>query len=138
MAIGKKTGGRDIKPGQVLNPKGGLKKDFTLEKAKMLTQKELTLVINKLSDKTKEELKEIIEAKDTKMLECIIGNVMYKAMTKGDMSSFELVLNRAIGKPKDKVLFETQDANPYEGMTLEDIKEARKKLQDRKKDILGE
>ena len=95
MTLGRKTGGRDFVKGWKGGP-GRPRKDWTVRVGQMFTQKELVNAIVKLLGMTKEEIKAHIEKPETPMVECIVSSVMYKSLAKGDMSQFDMVLNRCI------------------------------------------
>lgn len=137
MTYGRKTGGRDIKPGQVLNPKGRPRVDYGVKVAKLYSQNELIMSISRLIKLNADELKEVLKDPKTPACDAVIASVMIKSILKGDMSQFDQILNRVIGKVKDRVIVENLKANPYEEMSLDDIKAERERLYRRKQDILG-
>lgn len=137
MTLGRKTGGRDIKPGQVLNPNGRPKKDFGVKISQQYTQNELIVSISRLIKKNADELRAVLKDPSTPACDAVIASVMIKSIIKGDMTQFDSVLNRVIGKVKDRVIVENLPANPYEDMTVEDIQEERKRLRELKRKITG-
>ncbi len=100
MARGKKTGGKDWKPGQSGNPKGwfGYGKDY--REAKKLT----TAIFNQLGTDLLyakvEDLQKIIKDPDASMLEKIVAGIIGKAATEQDQIRAAFLLDRILGKPK--------------------------------------
>jgi hypothetical protein len=103
MAKGKKTGGRDFKPGQSGNPKGGPGLPKDLREARKLGQLELERAVNRLIYLSRSELRAVIENPDTPMFDITIASIIAQAAQKGDQQRLEFVLNRIIGRVKDQI-----------------------------------
>lgn len=105
MAKGKKTGGRDFKPGTTGNPNGspGLPKD--LKDARKLTQIELERILNDMIWLTPAALN--AKMKDpssiTSVFEHLIGSILTRATVQGDHQRLEWICSRLLGKIVDKV-----------------------------------
>lgn len=103
MAIGKKTGGRDFKPGTVNNPKGRPKVPEDIKESKKLNQYELELIMNRLLNLKPAELAAEIKSGELSMKEITVANVIQKAAALADHHRLEFILNRIIGKVKEQV-----------------------------------
>lgn len=103
MAIGKKTGGRDFKPGQSGNPKGKIGLPQDLKEIRALRPSFVKNVIAKLSRMTLGELEAHIDNPYTSMMEITIGKVYLKAFIGGDHMRMNFLLDRSIGKVKDEI-----------------------------------
>ena len=89
MAIGKKTGGRDIKKGQRLNPYGRPKKEESL-----------TFLMKKYLSKVHPSMKKTYK-------EIFIEKTFHLAL-KGDLTALKLIWNYVDGMPQQKVDHTTQ------------------------------
>lgn len=108
MALGKKTGGRDIQKGQVLNPKGRPRLPEYLKKARKMNKALFQEILQKYMSCNITQLKKHLddsqraESKIT-ALEVVVIKVLYEAMKKGDEKKLDFLLTRLIGKVKDEV-----------------------------------
>lgn len=100
MSKGKKTGGRDFKPGQSGNPHGspGLPQD--LRDARKYTSAEVTRILTFLIDL---EPSAYAAYKPKTMLETIVMSLMSKAIEEGCTARLNLLFDRIIGKVKDQL-----------------------------------
>jgi hypothetical protein len=104
MAKGIKTGGRDIKPGQVLNPLGRPKAPPEIQKLRQLSPRVLKDMIDKLADLPLSQIMELKESGHLTLLEESVISIWLKAYTEGDHSKLNFILDRSrIGKVKDKI-----------------------------------
>jgi len=102
MAKGYKSGGRDIKKGQVLNPNGRPKIPEHL-KGDKLTQAKVERIISAFSEMSSADLAIHLMQADTPMIERVIGAIYQKALDKGDFNSLDFIFNRSIGKVTEKI-----------------------------------
>lgn len=107
MAKGKKTGGRDFKPGQSGNLNGGPGLPKDIRDARKLGQVELERTINRLIYLTGSELAALIAEPLTPMFDKIIAQILQQAADKGDQARLEFVLARTLGKIPDKLEVKT-------------------------------
>ncbi len=98
MAKGRFTGGRQIKKGQVLNPKGSRGLPADIKEMRQLSVIEYIATVNKLLYLTQKELEAILKNPATTMIEGMIGNIMLKAACFGDTQRANFILDRLIGK----------------------------------------
>lgn len=103
MAKGKKTGGRDFVPGKSGNPKGLPPIPADVKEARKLNQIEFERIVNKFLYMTREEVSKYAQAPGTPTLELLIASILSKAVTQGDQSRLNFVLDRLIGKVADRV-----------------------------------
>jgi hypothetical protein len=103
MAKGKKTGGRDIKPGQVLNPLGAKSRDPMKIAIRQVTAATYKEVADLILEGNVEGLKAIVSDPNSSVMRVWIAKAAATAIQKGDLGPLEQILNRAIGKPKENV-----------------------------------
>ena len=106
MAKGKKTGGRDILPGQALNPGGRPKLPEELKQFKELTSEEVKRLFAKYARMNREQVQSAVTDKDTPMFELVIASGLVKAVKEGDYTKLNFVLDRTIGKVSEKTQIE--------------------------------
>ena len=94
--------------GQSGNKNGRPKLAPELLEVKKMSPAYITAIINKYSHCNRAEIKTAIERAGTPMIECVIASIMVKAMSSGDYSRLDFLLNRAIGKVTDQVEVKTQ------------------------------
>ncbi|MCP3682674.1 MAG: hypothetical protein GY861_08300 [bacterium] len=103
MAKGIKTGGRNIKKGQVLNPNGRPK---TAKETKLIRQT-LTDDVVKTTEHylsmSKEDLEKAKRDKTKPSLELIVINIISKSIEQGDNSRLSGLLDRVIGRVKQEM-----------------------------------
>lgn len=103
MALGKKTGGRNFKPGVSGNPGGRAKLPPDVAQAKKVTNNQIILILNKLMFAPDREIKAVLLNADTPKFERIVARVLERADQFGDHTRLEFLLTRTIGKVKDQV-----------------------------------
>jgi hypothetical protein len=98
MAVGRKTGGKNLIKGQVTNPYGsrGMPKD--IKEMRQLSLIEYIAVVNKLLYMTEKELLAFLASEKKTMLEGMVGNIMLKAAVFGDIHRAMFILDTLIGK----------------------------------------
>ena len=106
MAKGKKTGGKDFEPGQSGNPSGRPKLPLDLQQARKLNSSEFERLLNKFLYLTKNEILKICQDERTPIIEILIGSIVIKAIENGDQTRLAFILERLLGKPKDKLTLE--------------------------------
>lgn len=94
MAKGKKTGGRDFKPGESGNPHGAHPLPPELKSARQLTRIQLELLINRYVHMTKAEIIEASKAPNTTALELMIASLISRATNEGDYKRIAFLLDR--------------------------------------------
>lgn len=104
MAKGKKTGGRNIQPGQVLNPTGRPKMPEELRTVKQLSPQILRAIIDKLSSLPLSQIQAMRETGLLGILEETVISIWLRAVAEGDQARLNFILDRSrIGKVQDKI-----------------------------------
>ena len=102
MAMGKKTGGRNFKPGVVTNPKGREKMPEELKDARRQNKIEFDTQLHTLLKLPFYELKEVVKDSSCQSLKLLAATVLVKAITAGDHMRMGFLLDRAFGKVPDE------------------------------------
>lgn len=134
MAKGKKTGGRDIVKGQVLNPNGRPKTPEYLKKAKQLNKELLDKYMMKYINSNMMDLLAALEdSKDENTeicsIEVMIIKVILHGINTGDTKNIDFILNRTIGKVKEEVSLSTIGEYDIEKLPKEKLMQLRDLLQ---------
>lgn len=103
MARGKKTGGKNFKPGETGNPNGRPQVPQDVKQMRELNKVELTRILNKFVYLTKDELSECLKDPMTPAVEMMVGTIIHKAITTGDHSRLTFILDRLVGPNKQSV-----------------------------------
>jgi hypothetical protein len=119
MAVGRKTGGKNFKPGQCGNPSGRPKVPEDVKAARELNKAGVQLAASKLANMTVTQLRAMIQDPNTPVLEMMFGSVILKCITTGDSGRLELILNRTAGKVVERV--EVKTLKKFEDMTDEEL-----------------
>jgi hypothetical protein len=90
-------------PGQSGNPKGRPKQDPDLISAKKLSRENVERAISKYMRWSYKDIKEMIASKSGTALELMIARIIEKTLSGGDHAPLNFLLDRLIGKVKDKV-----------------------------------
>lgn len=101
MAKGKKTGGKDFKPGLSGNPQGRTPNPPELKQLQQLTKGELELILNKILHAKPEELNNF----NGTILEKWLASIVYQGMKTGDFGRLNGFFDRLpkIGKVKEEI-----------------------------------
>ena len=124
MAKGRKTGGRDWKPGETGNPNGGPGLPKDLREARKVNQMELERAINKMTSLTEPELEALIASPGTLVFDKFVANIVKLGMRDGDERRMEFILQRMIGKVPDQVRVEAVPTLTVFGVEGEKLVEA--------------
>lgn len=89
--------------GQSGNPLGGQKHNPELKMIRNLTEQEVVEIGSLVVKGSIKELRAIAKDEDGSAIRCMIAAVAVKVMSKGDPQALEVLLNRLIGKVKEKV-----------------------------------
>lgn len=98
-----KHGGRDFKKGESGNPNGRPALPEKVKQLKKFTAAELEELITALLGLTDEERKAVLADPNATTIKKCIASVLTKAGEQGNMSQLDMVLNRVIGKVKEKI-----------------------------------
>lgn len=97
--------GKKFVKGQIANPLGAGAHNKVGKEFKKLTTDELEQVISLVVQGKLEELQAIAKDKDANVLKIWIASIAVKAIQKGDPTALNALLDRVIGKVKDKSQF---------------------------------
>lgn len=103
MARGKKTGGRDFKPGESGNPAGQTPLPADIKEARKLNKQEIERVLNKFLHLPLEELAAFVQDKRSPVLESLVARILLEAIKRGDQVRLEWVFQRLVGKIEEKI-----------------------------------
>ena len=134
MAKGKKTGGRDMKKGETVNPNGRPKLSEEAKAVKKMTSEQAITIFSKLIAATPKDLVEMANKEDASFLEKCVAVVAKKALETGDISRLEFLLNRSIGPVKQKIDHTSSDKSMspnLDGKTKEELLARAKELVDK-------
>ena len=108
MAKGRKTGGRNWKPGQSGNPKGRMPIPEDLRQIQKFSRTVIELILNKYMQTPTIELKRMLDNPDKiPAMELMVIQVLVKGIEKGDERRLGFLFDRVIGKPKEVIKHET-------------------------------
>lgn len=101
---GVKTGGKDFGPDNP-PPKspGAPKLPEAVRDLRKLTVEEVELMISTLLTATESEIEAVKEDPATPVIKKIVCNVLGRTYETGSMGQFDMLLNRVIGKVKEKI-----------------------------------
>lgn len=100
MAIGKKTGGRNFKPGYKGGP-GRPRVPEDLKKSRKYNRHDFERVLNKYINMTGPEINSSIRSNTLPIIEMAVAKMLAKAFNEGDPRRMEFILDRLIGKPRE-------------------------------------
>jgi hypothetical protein len=103
MAKGKKTGGRDFVPGVVTNPNGRPPLSPEAKAIRKLTADKLEEIGDLILDGNKVQLNAISSSLEESAIRVAYAKAALNAMAKGDLSMLEMILNRVVGRVKERV-----------------------------------
>lgn len=87
-----------FKKGQSGNPEGGRKHDPLKKALKTLTIEELGVVIKSAVTNTESSLSTELASKDITVMQKIVGKALLKAAKDGDYKTFNIIIERVVGK----------------------------------------
>jgi hypothetical protein len=99
---GVKTGGRDIKKGEILNKKGSSYPN-EIRRMDKWTQLTFRLRVQEFLNMTMDELKDLLKSKNSTCGDLLIGMVLKEAITRGDVVRLNAILDRCIGKVTERM-----------------------------------
>lgn len=117
MAIGKKTGGNDFKPGTSGNPNGRPRLPDDIKAARKLNKVELERLLNRYIHMPISEIQRLlkipIESNETPSIEVLIAKIVAEGIKRGDEKRLGFLLDRLIGPVKMKVSLDGgEDGSP--------------------------
>lgn len=103
MARGRKTGGRDFRPGIVTNPHGRPRNPPELKDIRKMTRVEVEHKIMELWDKNESEIASLVNLPTTNMRDKTIMRVMLRSIAKGDHLALGFIMDLIFGKRAEKI-----------------------------------
>lgn len=128
MAKGKKTGGRNFKPGNKGGP-GRAPRTKAEKKLARMTKTQFENICFKLIRMTSSELEKHNIDRHTKVLEKMCGRIIERAYKSGDHIRLDFFLNRLFGKVKETIQI---DRDPIRDMSDEELAIEYKRLRKKK------
>ena len=98
-----KTGGRNIEKGQVLNPIGGNAHNPEVRMVRKLTNEQVIELSTIILEGNPQKLRDVMNDKSSTVLQVAIASALNKAIIRGDMAAVNALLDRILGKVKDRV-----------------------------------
>jgi hypothetical protein len=118
VAKGKKTGGRNFPPGQSGNPKGPIPLPEDIKAARKLTPIEFERAVNKFLFWDRDALKEAVKDPKTAALDAWVITIILRATAKGDERPMSFLLERLIGKVKERIEHTAGEGEPLVILTM--------------------
>ncbi len=103
MALGKKSGGKDFKKGNVPKSPGRPKMPETLKNLQRLTKTSFEEIVTKYIFCSLDQLAAFKKRTDIPAMDAWIVAIVFKGITTGDWGGNEWIAQRLIGKVKDQV-----------------------------------
>lgn len=103
---------RKWKKGQSGNPLGGKIQNVEKRAIRNLTEQEMIEIGSLVVKGSLAELKEIAKDPNASALKCMMAAVAVKTISKGDPYALDTLLNRLVGKPKERIEMTGQDGGP--------------------------
>jgi len=113
MTWGRKTGGRNIQKGQVLNPHGGRLHNPLYKALKKMSQAELSAILNTVMSCNLEELQKMASDKDAPIPVVWLAKTVEQGIKKGDVDAFDKLMNRLVGPVKHSVALSNDGDDPF-------------------------
>jgi len=117
MAYGKKTGGRNFKPGQSGNPSG--QKNMGMANARKISVLVFSEIVTKYMNLTLEQVNDHFKDPQTPALDLIVLKILYEGIKKGDQIRLGFLLERTIGKVKDVIDHTSSDKSMSPGTKVD-------------------
>ena len=99
MAKGKKTGGRDFKPGSSGNPSGRPKTPDDLKAIRNTSSFEIGKIMYDLTFAKESDLQTLLKNREATVIEKILAKGLLESMRAGDFKRLHYFLERLIGRP---------------------------------------
>lgn len=103
MAKGKKTGGRDFKPGQKVPGCGRPALPPDVREAKALQRNEVQILLTQMLEMDRSELQTIVNNPKEKAIRGLVASIVLHGIKKGDQMRMNFLLDRIVGKVKDEM-----------------------------------
>lgn len=121
MALGKKTGGKDWKPGEAPKSPGRPPLPKEILAARRLDKDAFERILHEFMHMTKEQIQERLKRADTPMIELMVGSVFVKSVQAGDPHRFQFLLERLLGRAPLRVEHTGADGGPIRTRNEQDM-----------------
>lgn len=111
MAKGKKTGGRDWKPGESGNPDGLKPMSTEARIFKRMTQAQVAELGTEILSGNVDALRKVVKNPTSTPLQVWFATSVLKGIAKGDVFALDKFLERVVGKVKDKIDLSSSDGS---------------------------
>lgn len=102
MARGRKTGGRDFRPGVSGNPGGRKPMSPEMKAVRKLTPSYIQTLISRFLRMSREEFQRYLSFGDPNIAEIAVSAIIAKAISEGDYMRLDFLLDRVIGRVIDQ------------------------------------
>jgi hypothetical protein len=115
------------KPGQSGNPTGQHIVSKEVLRMQRLTKEELATCASWLVKGNKDDLARIVNDPNSSIISVMIASLAIRAISKGDFLTFNAILDRVVGKPKEMVELSGKDGGPIvtQRVTEQDLRAIR-------------
>lgn len=103
MSKGKKTGGKDLKPGERLNPLGQTKVPPIVKAIRISSRETVARLYWDVVNMTETQISERLKDKSLPLLERNILAAVIKDIGRGTITTVEKLMERTLGKPKEVI-----------------------------------
>lgn len=97
MALGRKTGGRDFKPGQSGNPKGRPKLAPEIKAIREADSEEIILLLHEFLSQPYQETLKDYQSRTGTTFEQMVSGLIVRCVDHGDSRALETILDRLVG-----------------------------------------
>lgn len=105
-AKGKKPKKSLFKKGQTGNPNGRPTVPKEIREFKKLTAQQVEEIVSTLLYATETDIKDLLANPEASQLKRIVASILMATFESGNMTQFDQLLNRVIGKPKETIRHE--------------------------------
>lgn len=131
MAYGRKTGGRNFKPGQSGNPNGRPVLPEEIKEARRLNKAEFERILNQYIHMPLEDIKTRASDPTTPALEVLVAKILAEGIKRGDEKRLNFIVDRLVGPVKRKVSLDGgEDGSPIGVSLSKALAEEIEKLED--------
>lgn len=124
-----KTGGRDIKKGEVRNPDGRTA-PLDIIRARQMTRAEFERIANTLIYMTRRELTAKTDDPTSTVFELLVASILHKAVVEGDERRLAFVLEQVLGKLPQRLEHSNPDGSEMKLFTADQLKLMAKSILD--------
>lgn len=112
MAKGKKTGGKNFKPGVVTNPDGRPPLSPELKQMRTLTYDQVSEIASIVINGKRDELQQILVNPNATVLQQIMAKAAINALATGNMGTINAFLDRIVGKARQSIELTGKEGGP--------------------------